>query len=226
MPRQAPRSSQSADLPPVPSRPHLRHERALQKRGYHRVAGIDEAGRGPLAGPVSVAAVILPDGFTHKVLTDSKQLTEDQRESLYEELTGLDGLCWHVVLVDVDEIDRFNILQATYLGMRRAVAGLSTQPEAVLIDGRPVPSFPLPQEALVKGDARSFSIAAASIIAKVTRDRYMRAAAGLHPQYGFDRHKGYGTPEHLEALRLHGPCPLHRRSFAPVAQLTLDLGQA
>ena len=122
--------------------------------------------------------------------------------------------------VEVEEIDRVNILRATHLGMQRAVAGLTQQPEAVLIDGLPVPGFPLPQEALVKGDARSFSIAAASVIAKVTRDRYMRSAAALHPQYGFERHKGYGTPEHLEALRLHGPCPLHRRSFSPVTQLT------
>jgi ribonuclease HII len=197
----------------------------MRKRGYHCIAGVDEAGRGPLAGPVGVAAVILPDGFRHKLLTDSKQLTEEQREDIYGELTQNERVHWHVVLVDVDEIDRINILQATYLGMHRAVAGLSLQPEAVLIDGRPVPGFPLPQEALVKGDARSFSIAAASVIAKVTRDRYMRAAAALHPQYGFERHKGYGTPEHLEALSVHGACPLHRRSFAPVTQLTLELDE-
>jgi ribonuclease HII len=198
----------------------------MRKRGYNCVAGVDEAGRGPLAGPVSVAAAILPDRFKHKTLTDSKQLTEEERECIYEELVQTEGVHWHVVLVDVEENDRFNILQATYLGMRRAVAGLAQQPEAVLIDGLPVPGFPVPQEALVKGDARSFSIAAASVIAKVTRDRYMRTAAALHPQYGFERHKGYGTPEHLEALRVHGPCPLHRRSFAPCAQLTLVLDEA
>jgi ribonuclease HII len=174
---------------------------------------------------VSVAAAILPDRFKHKTLTDSKQLTEEQRECIYEELVQTEGVHWHVVLVEVEEIDRFNILQATYLGMRRAVAGLAQQPEAVLIDGLPVPGFPVPQEALVKGDARSFSIAAASVFAKVTRDRYMRTAAALHPQYGFERHKGYGTPEHLEALRLHGPCPLHRRSFSPCSQLTLELDE-
>jgi ribonuclease HII len=126
----------------------------------------------------------------------------------------------------VEEIDRINILRATHEGMRRAVDGLTVRPEVVLIDGLPVPGFPYPQEALVGGDARSFSIAAASVIAKVTRDRYMMAAAKAHPQYGFDRHKGYGTREHLAALRQHGPCPLHRRSFAPVAQLTLALGEA
>lgn len=192
----------------------------MRQRGYSCVAGVDEAGRGPLAGPVSVAAVILPDGFRHKTLTDSKQLDEESRETIYDELTQNERVLWHVVFVEVEEIDRINILQATYVGMQRAVAGLTQQPEAVLIDGLPVPGFPLPQEALVKGDARSFSIAAASVIAKVTRDRYMRAAATLHPQYGFERHKGYGTPEHLEALRVHGPCPLHRRSFSPVTQLT------
>jgi ribonuclease HII len=214
-------SSTSEDLSWLPSRPHLRHERAMVKKGYSCVAGVDEAGRGPLAGPVSVAAVILPDGFRHKRLTDSKQLDEEEREEIYDELVQRESICWHVVLVEVDEIDRVNILRATHLGMQRAVAGLTRQPEAVLIDGLSVPGFPLPQEALVKGDARSFSIAAASVIAKVTRDRYMRAAAAQHPQYGFERHKGYGTPEHLEALRLHGPCPLHRRSFSPVTQLTL-----
>lgn len=209
----------------LPARPHLRHESTLRKQGYVRIAGVDEAGRGPLAGPVSVAAVILPEGFRHKVLTDSKQLSEEKREAIYEELTRTDGLHWHVVLVEVEEIDRINILRATHVGMKRAVAGLVQPAEAVLIDGLPVPDFPLPQEALVKGDARSFSIAAASVIAKVTRDRYMHAAAAQHPQYGFERHKGYGTREHLEALRRHGPCPLHRRSFAPVSQLTLALGE-
>lgn len=197
----------------------------MRKRGYTCIAGVDEAGRGPLAGPVSVAAVILPQGFRHKLLTDSKQLSEAKREAIYAELTQNDDVLWHVVLVEVEEIDRINILQATHAGMRRAVAGLAQQPEAVLIDGLPVPDFPLPQEALVKGDARSFSIAAASVIAKVTRDRCMVAAAERHPEYGFERHKGYGTREHLAALRRHGPCPLHRRSFAPVAQLTFAFNE-
>ncbi len=213
------------DLSWLPARPHLRHERAMRKRGYNCVAGVDEAGRGPLAGPVSVAAVVLPDGFKHKRLTDSKLLPPEDREAIFEELTQNERVLWHVVLVDVEEIDRFNILQATYMGMRRAITGLLQQPEAALIDGLPVPAFPVPHEALVKGDRRSFSIAAASVIAKVTRDRYMRSAAELHPQYGFERHKGYGTPEHLEALRQHGRCPLHRRSFSPVTQLTLDLDE-
>ncbi|CAN5815481.1 ribonuclease HII [soil metagenome] len=207
-------------------RPSLQHERAWQQRGFARIAGVDEAGRGPLAGPVSVAAVILPEGFEHGDLNDSKQLTEAKRERIYEELIQCPGLIWHAVLIDAEEIDRINILEATREGMRRSVNGLAGKPDAVLIDGLPVPKFPLPQEALVKGDSRSFSIAAASVIAKVTRDRLMLDAAKKYPQYGFERHKGYGTKQHLEALRKHGPCPLHRCSFAPVAQLTLAIDAA
>jgi len=206
-------------MPPPPKLPTLRHERKWRKLGYEIVAGVDEAGRGPLAGPVSVAAVVLPHKYSHKVLNDSKQLNEEQRESIYEELTVKVGITWSVVLVEVEEIDRINILQATREGMRRAVRALAVQPHTVLIDGVPVPDFPCHHHALVGGDALSLSIAAASVIAKVTRDRYMRQAALQHPHYGFDRHKGYGTREHLAALREHGACPLHRRTFAPVAQL-------
>jgi ribonuclease HII len=212
---------------PLPTRPGkkptLAYERSWKERGHALVAGVDEAGRGPLAGPVSVAAVILPDGFKHKKLNDSKQLNHETREIIYEELMQCAGLVWCHVLVEVEEIDRINILQATYVGMRRATAGLAMQPHAVLIDGSPVPNFPYPGQSIVEGDAISLSIAAASIIAKVLRDRHMRDLAREYPQYGFERHKGYGTPEHLEALRTHGPCPLHRRSFAPVAQMTLPL---
>lgn len=207
-------------------RPSLQHEQAWQQRGFARIAGVDEAGRGPLAGPVSVAAVILPEGFELGDLNDSKQLTEAKRERIYEELIRCPGLVWHAILIDAEEIDRINILEATREGMRRSVNGLSSKPDAVLIDGLPVPKFPLPQEALVKGDSRSFSIAAASVIAKVTRDRLMLDAAEKYPQYGFERHKGYGTQQHLEALRKHGPCPLHRRSFAPVSQLELAIDEA
>ena len=214
----------SRPLPTRPGkRPTLAYERAWKERGHSLVAGVDEAGRGPLAGPVSVAAVILPDGFKHKKLNDSKQLNHEIREVIYEELMQCDGLVWCHVLVEVEEIDRINILQATNVGMRRATAGLAPQPHAVLIDGSPVPNFPYPGQSIVEGDAISLSIAAASIIAKVLRDRHMRELAQQFPQYGFERHKGYGTPEHLEALRVHGPCPLHRRSFAPVAQMTLPL---
>ncbi len=203
--------------------PTIDHENRLRAAGFRIVAGIDEAGRGPLAGPVCVAAVVLPDDFTHALLNDSKQLSELKRERLYEEITGDSRIRWHCVSIQPDEIDRINILQATWEGMRRAALGLQPVPDAALIDGKPVKNFPLHQVALVKGDSLSYSIAAASIIAKVTRDRLMVEMARQHPEYGFEIHKGYPTPAHLAALKQHGPCPHHRRSFRPVAQLELDL---
>jgi ribonuclease HII len=204
--------------------PTLDHENQLRREGFRVIAGVDEAGRGPLAGPVTVAAVVLPEGFTHAVLNDSKQLTEKKLERLYEEITGNSGIRWHCCVIEPEEIDRINILQATWEGMRRSALALDPRPDAVLIDGKPVKKYPLHQVALVKGDSLSFSIAAASIIAKVTRDRIMLRLAEEYPQYGFEIHKGYPTPKHLAALKQHGPCPQHRRSFAPVAQLELDLG--
>jgi ribonuclease HII len=195
----------------------LRHEDALRAGGCGRIAGIDEAGRGPLAGPVVAAAVILPASYSHCVLNDSKQLTERQRGNLHGELTTSPEIVWSVAVVEVDEIDRLNILRATHEAMRRAVAALAAPPDHALIDGLPVHPFPLPQTALVGGDALSLSIAAASVIAKVTRDRLMLALDAAHPGYGFAQHKGYGTPQHLATLRAHGPCAIHRRSFAPVA---------
>lgn len=198
--------------------PSLHHENTLRASGFRIVAGVDEAGRGPLAGPVCVAAVVLPEKFRHRVLNDSKQLSPAKRELLYEEITSNEKIRWHCVAIEVAEIDRINILQATWQGMRAAAQALDPCPDAVLIDGRPVKQYPLHQVALVKGDSLSFSIAAASIIAKVTRDRIMRALAEHHPEYGFEVHKGYGTPQHLEALKKHGPCPHHRRSFSPVSQ--------
>ena len=206
------------------SRPSLEFENAWKQQGYTCIAGIDEAGRGPLAGPVSVAAVVLPEGFAHRDLNDSKQLTEAKRERIYEELVNTGNVRWSVALIDAAEIDTINILQATYSGMRRVALALDPQPEIVLIDGKPVPNFPIKQQALVKGDALSLSIAAASVIAKVTRDRLMLEAAEKYPQYGFEKHKGYGTKLHLAKLAEHGPCPFHRRSFAPIAQLTLSFG--
>jgi ribonuclease HII len=197
--------------------PDLSHENDLRAAGHSLVAGIDEAGRGPLAGPVAVAAVILPKDYHHPRLNDSKKLSASARESLYHELTSHSSIHWHAVLVEPAEIDRLNILRATHEGMRRAALGISPRPHAALIDGRPVPGFPLPCRALVKGDSLSFSIAAASVIAKVTRDRFMLDLARLHPGYGFEIHKGYPTPAHLDALARLGPCPAHRRSFAPVA---------
>jgi ribonuclease HII len=196
----------------------LRHERALFERGVQVVAGIDEAGRGPLAGPVVVAAVILPRKFRHKRLRDSKQLCAAHREEIYAELTCLQDLVWITDHADHEEIDRINILRATHQAMRRAASALSVIPEHVLIDGLPVRPFPFPHTALVDGDALSFSIAAASVIAKVTRDRMMRELDALHPGYEFAQHKGYATELHLERLKAHGPCPIHRRSFLPVRQ--------
>jgi ribonuclease HII len=202
----------------------LRHERKLRKKGVRLIAGVDEAGRGPLAGPVVAAAVVLPEKFRHKVLNDSKQLSAAVREELYLELTRPgNGIGWAVSISGSDEVDRINILRATHQAMRRAVAALAIAPEHVLIDGLPVRPFPIPQTALVGGDALSLSIAAASVIAKVTRDRIMVEMDALYPGYNFSQHKGYGTAEHLDKLRLHGPCPIHRRSFMPVAQAQLDL---
>ncbi|HWL54469.1 MAG TPA: ribonuclease HII [Chthoniobacteraceae bacterium] len=186
------------------------------------IAGIDEAGRGPLAGPVVAAAVILPVRFSHPLLTDSKQLSPAVRETLYEELTALPGLHWAVAIVDAEEVDRLNILRATHEAMRRAVAGLPVCPGHVLIDGCPVHPFPVEQTALVGGDGLSYSIAAASIFAKVTRDRLMVEMDALYPGYHFARHKGYGTKLHLDMIDRHGPSPIHRRSFSPVRQLRFD----
>ncbi len=197
----------------------MEFERAMQNDGFRRIAGIDEAGRGPLAGPVSASAVILPDGFGHDLLNDSKKLTEKRREALYEELTGSDDVVWALAYADAEEIDSVNILQATHAAMARAARSLSPAPDFCLIDGLPVAGFPIASQGIVKGDGKSLSIAAASIIAKVSRDRLMLEYAARYPEYGFERHKGYGTKLHLEALHAHGPCPIHRRSFAPVARV-------
>lgn len=203
--------------------PSLFYESAKWQQGYKYVAGIDEAGRGPLAGPVSAAAVILPEAFSHDLLNDSKKLGEKRREALYEELTQRADIRWAISHGEVDEIDSLNILKSTHSAMLRAAEGLDPRPDFCLIDGLDVPGFALPSEGIVKGDSKSFSIAAASILAKVSRDRLMLKYAALYPEYGFERHKGYGTKQHLEALRKHGPCPIHRKSFAPVAQLSLPL---
>ncbi len=202
----------------------FRHERLLYETGCARVAGIDEAGRGPLAGPVVAAAVVLPRKFSHKRLDDSKKLTPRQRDGLHAELTAHTEIRWCAAIVSAEEIDRLNILRATHEAMRRAVAALAETPDHVLIDGLPVHPFPIRQTALVGGDGLSFSIAAASVIAKVTRDRLMIELDAAHPEYAFAQHKGYGTALHLERLKKHGPCPSHRRSFLPVRQALLAPG--
>ena len=204
--------------------PDLAYETALHARGILRIAGVDEAGRGPLAGPVAAAAVILPPGFCCPGLDDSKKTSAARREALYALLTGDPEIAWAVATADHEEIDRLNILRATHLAMRRAVEALDPTPDHCLIDGLPVGGFPFPHDAIVRGDGLSLSIAAASIIAKVTRDRLMREIDREFPQFGFAKHQGYGTKAHLEALRIHGPCRHHRRSFQPVAQLSLPLG--
>jgi len=196
----------------------LTRERALRARGFFLVAGVDEAGRGPLAGPVVAAAVILPTGFTLDGLTDSKKVSAVRREKFFALLTTHPNTAWSTGQATVAEIDHLNILRATHLAMARAVSALPALPDHALVDGLPVRDLPVPHTALVGGDALSLSIAAASIIAKVTRDRLMVALDAEYPQYGFARHKGYGVRQHLEALRHHGPCPVHRRSFAPVGQ--------
>ncbi len=180
------------------------------------LAGVDEAGRGPLAGPVAVAAVILDPARRIDGLGDSKALTEARREALFPRIQS-EALAFAIVFVHADEIDRLNILQATMAGMRRSVAALASPPSRVLVDGNRVPSgLGVDAEAIVKGDAKVAAISAASILAKVARDRWMRELDARHPEYGFALHKGYPSPQHLEALRRFGPCPAHRRSFAPV----------
>jgi ribonuclease HII len=203
--------------------PDLSREASLHACGKQRIAGVDEAGRGPLAGPVVAAAVILPMRFTCAGLDDSKKISPARREKLYDHLTRDAEIIWAVGMADCLEIDTMNILRATHLAMRRAVEALNPLPDHCLVDGLPVRGLPLPHDAIVKGDGLSLSIAAASIIAKVTRDRIMGEIDREHPEFGFARHQGYGTKEHLEALRIHGPCRHHRRSFQPVAQLTLPL---
>jgi ribonuclease HII len=183
--------------------------------------GVDEAGRGPLAGPVVVAAALLPPQFDRTGLNDSKKLTAGQRQLLFERIQN--EATWSIAIVDSTEVDRVNILRATLAGMRSVVAELATEATRAVIDGNALPyDLPLPAEAWVKGDGRHASIAAASILAKVTRDTIMIEADAVWPEYGFAGHKGYCCPEHFSALRQHGPCPIHRRSFAPVSEVLLQ----
>jgi ribonuclease HII len=199
------------------ARPGFRYE----KMHADPVAGVDEAGCAPLAGPVVAAAVILDRARFPRGIDDSKVLPEPAREAIYARLVKV--AAWAVGVADVEEIDRLNIYWARMLAMQRAVDALGIDPAMVLVDGNRCPRWDRPSVAIVDGDARCRSIAAASIVAKVTRDRMMREHARVHPGYGWETNKGYGTPEHLRALEALGPTPLHRRSFAPVRQFTLDL---
>ena len=202
--------------------PDFAHEARLRARGFELVAGVDEVGRGPLAGPVVAAAVILDPDHLPDGLNDSKKLTASVRERLFTEIMRHA----HVAIASIPaaRIDAINIRQATFEAMAGAVNGLAVRADFALIDGRDVPPLPCPAEALIGGDRRSLSIAAASIIAKVTRDRMMTLLAQTYPDYGFEKHMGYGTAKHLKALDLHGPTPLHRMSFAPLkhAETTTD----
>ena len=186
-------------------------ERARQ-RGFRRIAGIDEAGRGPLAGPVVAAAVVLPDRYSHPEINDSKKLTSRSRERLFEVIRA-DALAVGIGVVDSRVIDELNILRATLLAMREAVADLQVVPDCLLVDGNQSVPLEIPQETIVKGDGRSVSIAAASIVAKVSRDRIMEIYHRQFPYYNFFKNKGYGTAEHRRAIREHGFCKIHRRSF-------------
>ena len=196
-----------------------KHEAAARDKGFELIAGVDEAGRGSLVGPVVVAAVILPEKLYLERLDDSKKLTAKVREILYEEIISA-AISWNVVSVDVKEIDDLNIYQATLAGMKRAVEGLDVTPDYVLTDAmNPEFDKKIISESIIHGDALSASIAAASIIAKVTRDRLADEWAKIYPQYGFEHDRGYGTKEHLAAIEKYGACPLHRKTFNPVKSM-------
>lgn len=198
----------------------LRHERELWTQGVLHIAGVDEVGVGPLAGPLVAAAVILPRECEIRGIDDSKKLPPARREALKVEIEAR-AVAYGIGIVEVRDVDRLNTYWASIEAMRRAIAALPIAPEQILVDARRIPDLAVPQLALVKGDARSYSIAAASILAKVVRDAMMTELDRVYPAYGFARHMGYATAEHLAALDRHGPCDVHRRSFLPVAQARL-----
>jgi len=197
-----------------------RHDQSFRDEGYQRIAGIDEAGRGPLAGPVVAAAVVFSPETKIGGVRDSKKVPEKEREALFWEIFCA-CLDVGVGVVEAETIDRVNILKATRLAMKTAVEGLSVRPDLLLIDALTLKTVDIKQVSLIKGDGRSAAIGAASIIAKVTRDRIMEQYDALYPEYGFSRHKGYPTQEHIRSIALHGPCPIHRKSFEHVMSLTL-----
>lgn len=190
----------------------LEFEKEALAKGYKSVCGVDEAGRGPLAGPVCAAAVILPEGIIIDGVNDSKKLSEKKRESLFDVIRE-QALSYSIAYATVDEIEEINILNATMLAMRRAIDGLDIKADYAMIDGNKIPPLDIDAEYIVKGDAKSMSIACASILAKVSRDRLLYKYAEEYPMYGFDKHKGYGTKVHREAILKYGPCPYHRKSF-------------
>ena len=188
------------------------YEQEAHNNGYAVVCGVDEAGRGPLAGPVFAAAVILPENYSHEILNDSKKLSEKKRDLVYDDIIR-DAVCYSVGIATEKEIDDINILNATFLAMKRAVDGLSVKPELAYIDGNQYPKTGVKEVTIVKGDSKCMSVAAASIIAKVSRDRYMLKVAEQYPEYEFTKHKGYGTKLHYEMIEKYGVSPVHRRTF-------------
>lgn len=196
----------------------MRFERQAQALGYTTIAGVDEAGRGPLAGPVVAAACVIPEGIRFVGIKESKQLSQGRRADLFQKMRETKGFSYSVGIVEADEIDKINILVAALQAMKEAIDKLFPLPDYVLIDGNFLPPTTVPGAAVVGGDTLSQSVAAASIIAKETRDALMRDYHEYWPEYGFDRHKGYGTPGHLRALMAYGPSPIHRRTFAPVSR--------
>ena len=188
-------------------------EKGLYEKGARRICGIDEAGRGPLAGPVVVAAVIMPEDSFIEGVNDSKKVSEKKREKLYDEITS-NAIAWGVGIIDQKEIDDINILNATKKGLTTALMQLTEKPDIILVDALTgIDTLGIPYQSIIKGDAKSYSIAASSIIAKVTRDRIMRQWDEIYPEYGFEKHKGYGTKAHIEVIKNNGICPIHRKSF-------------
>jgi ribonuclease HII len=202
----------------------LLFDEGFRKQGFTSLAGVDEAGRGPWAGPVVASAVIVKDVSFSNPVDDSKKMTAVSRERIYGEILAKCEV--GVGIVEVDEIDRLNILEATFQAMRQALERLGSSPDCVLVDGNRSPRVPYRFQSVIDGDARSFSIACASVVAKVTRDRMMDVLDGQYPQYGFAKHKGYGTREHAEALKKHGPCRIHRKSFEPVKKTMEELARS
>lgn len=196
-------------------------ENECKANGYKLIAGVDEVGRGPLAGPAVVASVILPENFFIEKINDSKKLSEATREKIYDIIME-NAIAVNRAIIDEKTIDRVNIYQAAMNGMYEAIYGLNPKPDAVLIDAMPLESLDIYHQSIIKGDAKSASIAAASIVAKVERDRMMNEFDKIYPQYGFAKNKGYGTSEHLEALRKYGPCEIHRKSFEPIKSMMMQ----
>lgn len=195
----------------------LKYEKEVYKQGYHLIIGLDEAGRGPMAGPLVVAGVIFPEGYYDERINDSKQLTEKKREELYDIIIE-NAVAYSIQIIDVEEVDQLNVYKASQIGMIRAIQQIHIKPDYALTDAMPLGNV-IEHLSIIKGDAKSISIAAASILAKVTRDRIMVEYDQQYPQYQFKKHKGYPTKQHKEALKLYGACPIHRKSFKPVQEV-------